>query len=264
LEATATRPDIEALQARLTLPDLRVSVGSYALAQSGTSEIAIANGVARVTQFALTGPSTDLRVDGTAGLTGTRPLDLRVDGNFDAAIASAFTDAVQARGATELRASITGTAEKPQAQGYLQMTNGQVGVRDPQVALDDLNVRVDLTGTRATISQLTGVLNGGDLSGGGSVDYTNGAIANANLSVKANDVYMNAPEGLKTMSNIEMDVRNVGEQVVVGGTVQIVEGAYTEEKITRAILARATQTKPLTSRNNAASWSRTFDSIYES
>ena len=116
LEATAIRPEIEAVEARLTFPDLKVNVGSYALAQTGTSEIAISNGVARVTQFALTGPSTDIKIAGTAGLTGTRPLDLRVDGNFDAAIATAFTEAVQTRGATELRASIAGTADNPHAR----------------------------------------------------------------------------------------------------------------------------------------------------
>ena len=168
-----------------------------------------------------------------------------MDGNFDAAIATAFTEAVQTRGATELRASIAGTADNPHAQGFLQMRNGQVSVREPQVALEDLNVRIDLTGARATVSQLTGVLNGGDLTGGGSVEYLRGAIANANLDVKARDVYMNAPEGLKTMSNIDINVRNAGEEVVVGGRVQIVDGSYTEEKITRMILAKATQPKPL-------------------
>ena len=82
------------------------------------------------------------------------------------------------------------------------------------------------------------MLNGGDLTGGGSVEYVRGAIANANLDVKARDVYMNAPEGLKTMSNIDINVRNAGEEVVVGGRVQIVDGSYTEEKITRMILAK--------------------------
>ena len=117
LEATAIRPEIEAVEARLTFPDLKVNVGSYALTQTGTSEIAISNGVARVTQFALTGPSTDIKIAGTAGLTATRPLDLTVDGNFDAAIATAFTEAVQTRGATELRATIAGTADNPPRAG---------------------------------------------------------------------------------------------------------------------------------------------------
>ena len=104
LEATATRPEIEAVEARLTFPDLKVNVGSYALAQTGTSEIAISNGVARVTQFALTGPSTDIKIAGTAGLTGDSPLDLRMDGDFDAAIATVFTE----RRADSRRYRITG------------------------------------------------------------------------------------------------------------------------------------------------------------
>jgi outer membrane protein assembly complex protein YaeT len=245
VEAEAARPELEALRARLTLPQLTVGMGSYVLTQQGTSEVVVENGIARINQFALTGPETNLQVSGTAGLTGERPLAIRVDGDFNAAIASAFTDAVLAQGPTELRASISGTMQSPQAQGYLQMTGGQVSSRDPDVALDQLNLRVDLAGTRATLSQLSGDLNGGKLSGGGTVEYAGGTIANANLNVKARDVYMNVPEGLKTMSNIDLEVRNAGKEIVVGGRVQIAEGSYTEEKITRTLLAKATAPKPL-------------------
>jgi outer membrane protein assembly complex protein YaeT len=245
LDAQAATPDLQALDAKLTFPDLQVSVGSYALAQKGTSEIVVQNGVAQINQFVLTGPSTDIQIAGTAGLTGARPLNVNLLGNFDAAIASAFTDAVSAQGPAELRVAVNGTAQTPQAQGYFQLTKAQLGVREPRVALEDLDLRVDLAGTRATVSQLSGVLNGGDLVGGGSVEYANGVIQNANLNLKASDVYMNVPEGLRTISNINLTVNNQGPAIVVGGTVEVAEGSYTDDRITRTILARATAPKPL-------------------
>jgi outer membrane protein assembly complex protein YaeT len=240
LEAQASRPEIEALTGRLLFPELRVNVGNYTLEQKDTSEVIVQNGVARVNQFALAGPETQIQIAGTAGLTGARALDLKVDGNFDAAIASVFTDAVQTRGATELHVAVTGTAQNPQAQGALQLTAGQLGMREPRIAIDDLDLRVDIAGTRATISRLDGVLNGGDLAGGGSVEYANGTLRNAQLNVKAAEVYMNVPEGLKTVSNINLQLTGEGENIVAGGKVEIVEGAYTEDKLTRGLLARAT------------------------
>jgi outer membrane protein assembly complex protein YaeT len=240
LEAEASQPELTALNGRLTFPDLRVKIGSYALEQKGTSEIVVEKGTARVAQFALTGPETQIQVAGTAGLTGTRPLDLKVEGTFDAGVASVFTDTIEAQGATELRAAITGTVQNPQAQGHLQLNDGQLGMRDPRIGIEDFNIRVDLAGTRATISRLDGVLNGGDLKGGGSIEYANGSLSNASLEVNANGVYMNAPEGLRTVSNINLRVTSEGENIVVGGRVNILEGGYTEEKLTRNILARAT------------------------
>jgi outer membrane protein assembly complex protein YaeT len=245
INAEAARPELEAVNAKLSFPDLRVQIGSYALEQKGTSEILIENGTARVNQFVLTGPSTELQIAGTAGLTGARPLDVRLDGTFDAAIASAFTDAVQTRGASELKVAVSGTAQKPQAQGYFQLTDAQVSLREPRVGIDALNVRLDLAGTKATLSRLDGVMNGGDLSGSGSTEFANGALRNTNLNIKAADVYMNAPEGLKTVSNIDLQVKSAGEDLVLGGKVSIVEGGYTEEKLTRALLAKVTQPRAL-------------------
>ena len=115
IEASAPRPELEAVTGKLTLPQLRIQYGTVTLEQQGTTEIALANGVARVQNFALTGPSTDLRATGTAGLTGARPLDLRVDGKTDLALMAAFTNDMRAEGDAQLHVAVSGTATQPQA-----------------------------------------------------------------------------------------------------------------------------------------------------
>jgi outer membrane protein assembly complex protein YaeT len=230
IEASAPRPELEAVTGKLTLPQLRLQYGTVTLQQQGTTEVALANGVARVQNFALTGPNTDLRVTGTAGLTGARPLDLRVDGKTDLALMAAFSDDVRAEGPTQLQVAIAGTAAKPEAQGYLQVADGSISMRDPRIGLDNLNLRVDLEGTRATISQLSGDLNGGTLTGGGTVEYANGSLRNTDLAVKASDVYMDVPEGLKTVSDIELTLRNGPDNtVILAGDVRIQDGGFTDD-----------------------------------
>ena len=241
LEAQAARPEIEAVTAKVTFPTLRVGIGTYQLQQSVPSTITVANGVARVEQFQLTGPESDIRVAGTAGLTGTRPLDLRLDGKVDAAVASLFTEALRARGATVLAVTVQGTVQSPQAQGYLQLTDAQVTVQTPRLALENLNTRIDLAGQRATISQLDGTLNGGTLSGGGSIEYADSQLRNSNLNIKADGVYLDFPEGLKTVSNINLAVRNAADHLVIGGEVVIVEGGFTDDlNIDKGVLAAVT------------------------
>src|SRR5439155_130924 len=205
LEASAPRPDIDAVTAKLSFPTLRVGLGSYNLQQGAPATITIANGTARVEQFQLTGPQTDIKLSGTAGLTGARPLDLHLDGKVDAAIASVFTQTLKAKGPTELALAVTGTADNPQAQGHVQLSDAQVSMEKPRVGIDGLNTRIDVAGTRATLSQLSGTLNGGALSGGGSAEYANGKLVNTNLTIKADNVYLDYPEGLKTVQNINLN-----------------------------------------------------------
>ena len=241
LEAQASRPDIEAVTAKLTFPTLRVGIDTYQLQQSTPSTITVANGIARVEQFQLTGPESDIKLSGTAGLTGVRPLDLRLDGKLDAAVASLFTQAVRARGTTELAVTIQGTVESPQAQGHLQLTDAQVSVQSPRMAMENLNARIDLAGQRATLSQLDGTLNGGALSGGGTVEYADGQLRNSNLSVKADGVYLDFPAGLKTVSNINLALRNSANRLVIGGDVVILEGGFTDDlNLDKGVLAAIT------------------------
>ena len=197
VEAQAAKPEIEAVTAKITFPVLRLAVGAYDLHQKGTAEILVSNGIARVGEFELAGPQTDVRIAGTVGLTGQQPLDLKLDGNLDASIASAFTQAIRARGATEAHVAVTGTVKNPQAQGSVQLADAQISMQEPRVGLDNLNARIDLAGSRITLSNLDGTLNGGTLSGGGTVEFVNGRFQNTSLKLKGEDVYLDFPKGLK-------------------------------------------------------------------
>ena len=238
IEAQAARPEVEAITAKLTFPTLRIGLGTYHLEQSGISTVTVANGAARVEQLQLTGPQTDIKVTGTAGLLGAHPLDLHLAGAFDASLAGAFTEAFRARGATQLVVAVTGNAESPQAQGYVQLTDAQISLQSPRLALDSLNARIDLVRARATLSRLDGSLNGGTLSGSGSLEYAAGQLRNTNLNLKAGGVYLDFPAGLKTLSNVDLTARNTAGNLVLSGEVVILEGGFTDDlSIDTGILA---------------------------
>src|SRR6185369_12553225 len=56
IEAEAPSPELPAVKATLTFPDLSATFDTYSVAQKGTSQITLENGVARIGNFQLTGP----------------------------------------------------------------------------------------------------------------------------------------------------------------------------------------------------------------
>ncbi len=241
IDAEAPRPELTAVKATLTFPNLEAKLDTYSVAQNGTSEIALENGVATVRRFQLTGPSTEVQLSGTAELTGQQALDLRLDAKLDASLASVFTTSVRARGATEIHAALTGPAKQPEAKGYLQVADAQLSVEQPRIGIDGLNLRVDLAGTRATVSQLEGQVNGGTLSGRGSIAYADGKIQDSDLTVQAEDLYLDFPEGLKTVSDLRLQLKKLDTGLALRGAVVVKEGGFTDDlNFDRGILAAAT------------------------
>jgi len=246
LKASASRPELRAVTATVTLPELRLGLGTYSLEQKGASTMSVENGTLRVDQFLLTGPVSEVHVTGTAGLVEDHALDLKVDAKVDAAMAAAFTETVRARGPAEVHIAVTGTMQQPQAQGYAQLSEGQISLRNPRVAADNLEVRLDLAGQRATLSRLEGTLNGGTLSGKGTIEYSSGEFRNTDMSIQSQSTYLDFPEGLKTVSDLDLRLQSNAGSLVVGGQVSILEGGLTDDlNFERGILAAVTAERPL-------------------
>ena len=246
LEAEAAQPELAAVKATLTFPELRASFNTYSVTQKGTSEISLENGVARAGHFQLTGPATELALSGTAEVAGQQALDLHLDGTLDASLAASFASGVRARGATEIHAAVTGTAEKPLAKGYVQLADGQFSFDQPRIGIEGLNLRIDLDGARATLSKLEGQINGGTLGGKGSMSYTNGKLQDTDLSIQADDLYVDFPAGLKTVSDLRLQLKSVEDRLAIEGSVLVKEGGFTDDLyFDKGILAAVTAPRSL-------------------
>ncbi|MPY88550.1 MAG: BamA/TamA family outer membrane protein [Luteitalea sp.] len=228
-DAKASRPDVEAVTARLTFPELKLGFDQLTLAQQGTSTIAVEQGQARVEQFRLEGTVGDVELGGTVGLIEPRPLDVSLKGKLDAALLNAFTDALTAEGTTALQVDATGSVAEPQLTGFVELTEASVNVDEPRLGFDELNTRIDLTPTRATLTRLDGTLNGGDISGQGAVELAEGTIRAINLQLTAKDVAFDEPMGLQSISDADLTVTQREEDILLGGQVTIQEAGLTED-----------------------------------
>gem|GEM_PF-977170 len=237
VDARAPHPGINAIEAEATFSKLQLEISGAPFRQAKPSAVKIANGTARFMQLALIGPETTLEVSGTAGIAPPFPLDIRVDGRADAALAALATEAVRARGPIKLKLAIAGTASQPKLDGTAQLSGVQMAVPSPGIQVDDLDALFRFAGERVTVERLHALVNGGTASAGGAFFWTGGAIAGADLAIEAKDVYLSYPQGFKTISNASLRLRSRRRDFVLTGRIAVLDGTFREQLTLERLLS---------------------------
>jgi outer membrane protein assembly complex protein YaeT len=225
-EAEAPRLELEAVRGEVRLDQFQLRYKSFDLTQQRPATIAIENGRGRVDHFLLTGPDTEISAKGEMELAGARAIDLQLNMKTDAGILALPAENVSAAGAAELQLAVRGTADAPELDGGLQLRGGQLAIPSPQLQATGLNAAVRFKPGAITVETLSGNLNGGTLQGSGTIEYAGSEIRNVNLDLAADNVFVDFPEGLRTLSKSKIELRSAEDSIVVGGQVLIEEGAY--------------------------------------
>lgn len=232
------------IRARLTFPQLQLNLAGVPVEQQGTSTLIAEKGLLRVENFTLAGPQTRFQLAGTASLLEPRTVDVRVDGNLDAGILASFTDTFRAAGATQVQLAVRGTLDNPQASGFVQVDNLRASLQEPRLQIDDLKARVELQGDRVQIAQFRGTLNGGALEAAGGLRLVGATPRDVNISINANELYLEYPLELRTVSNAVLQLQSVGELLRLSGAVLVQEGSYTEDLNFDENILRALRSDP--------------------
>jgi outer membrane protein assembly complex protein YaeT len=228
-EASASRPDLTALEGRLLFHDLQVAFDNLTLEQTQPSAIRVADGSATIEQFELSGSVGTLTASGAVGLVEPRPLDVDARGDFDLAAMSVVTDAVRAEGATTLELAAKGSVAAPDVSGFVSLANANIVVDEPGIAAEGLSARVDLAGSRVTLTELAGKVNGGALTGSGTVTLGDGGVQDVDLQFSTDDFAFDAPLELRSVSDSTVRINRRGDEFVVDGQVTIQEAGLTSD-----------------------------------
>src|SRR2546422_970802 len=228
VDAEAARPDIDLLQAKVTFPDLRLNAAAYSLEQVGTSTIEVRDGVATVQQFELKGRQTNLHLAGSADLRDPQSVDLKLEGATDAAVIALFDRSVRATGAANLNLAVAGTLRQPSVSGFVEMQDGQALIRDPRIALENLQVRLDFNRDYVDVARLDGSLNGGSIKGEGRLNLSESRFGASELKLTGDGIYLDFPTGVRTVSNAKLNLAGDFSKLSLSGNIDIVEGTYSE------------------------------------
>ena len=227
-EGEAPSLELAALSAQARFDELRLSLGELDFRQGSPSNISLKEGLATIENFELRGGETRITASGTTRLGEPATLDVRVAGTTDASLFSSLTDVFRATGTTEFELTAKGALPEPEIIGSLQLKNGRIAADSPPLQGEKLNFSLRLAPGRLDIVEGRGVLNGGQLGASGFLSYASGEIKDIDLSLAVERMFLDFPQGLRTVSDTNLRITQSNDQILLGGKVSIAEGAFRE------------------------------------
>ncbi len=207
---------------------------------------ALANEVLQVDSFHLAGSETDFTAHGQVHLSGSKEVDMRVDGSVNLALLHSLNPKILARGTVGARLSASGTVSQPVLQGRLEVKNTFVSHNDFPSGLSDLNGVLLFDRNRIQIESLNGTTGGGALALTGSSTYQNGVFL-LDFGATAHDVRLRYPPGVSSTANADVRLTGTTNSALLSGDVVVTKlavtpgfdfGAYIERSKQSVVLAQ--------------------------
>ena len=219
------------------------------LHNQGPVRFTYANGVAHIEPANMVGQGTDLTGEGTIGFTGTRPLDLKADGQIDLTLLSSFDSDVTATGSMLVHMNVVGTVDQPLPQGTVEIKNGSVNYAGLPSGLSDLNGTLTFARDQVHINQLAGRTGGGTLDlKGDATRY--GGVLNFNLTAIGKEVRLRYPPGVSSTATAELHWVGNRNASTVTGDVLVTKLAVTPGFDFGSYLEHSRQTAGITPANS--------------
>jgi len=220
--------------------DLARSLPDFTVTNAGPVRASVANSQLRIDSARFTAPQTDIRVDGTIGLTPQMPLNLRADGTVNLAIARTFNKDFTSSGALTLNATLRGNRTTPDLSGRALIQNAEVHYADFTNGLINANGEIVFSGSRATIQSLHAESGGGKIDATGFVSLTAGTL-NFRVEARAQQVRIRYPEGVSSVSDATITAAGSSQRSEIDGVITIHRVSINPRSDAANILAAAAE-----------------------
>jgi translocation and assembly module TamB len=256
LRGTATLTTLEAHATTTTkgkTPRVRLDVHN-----AGNIVVALDRSVLTVQSFHITGPFTTLNVSGSVPLKGTRPMNLRADGNVRLDVLEAFDTDIFSSGAVTLNAAVTGTPAQPSVNGTLRLQQASFNLLDAPQGLSSATGVVAFNGTEAVLQNISGESGGGKVTLSGTVSY-GGPEMQFRLQAAANGVHVDVPATVTTQFGARLTLTGSTTKSLLSGNVFIQDVAMHSHSDIGSVLASAATPPPVSSASTGLLAGMQFD-----
>ena len=238
----APRPELRLLRGTVRFPELTMKAGKSEAGQLGDTLLKIGEGRLSIDHFELKGRGTALQATGSVSLLEDGTLDLKIAGTSDAQLLTAAGSEFGAAGSVDLKLAVGGTVREPLLRGSVDLKDGRFMLATPPIVAENFQGHAEFTSTRATLTGLSGQLNGGQLNAEGGFAFNRDGVKDLLLKVKATNVFLDYPKGLRTASNLDLEAQSEGTSFLIGGTAQILGGEHREAINLQSLNAGPTST----------------------
>ncbi len=172
----------------------------------------------QIEQMNLHGPNSDFRLAGQAHFKGDKALNLRVDGTVNLRLLHAFIPDLDAHGAADMRAGITGTLSQPEITGQIRVNDASAEYGDFPVGLSRINGSLVFDRRSLIFENVTAQAGGGNLTLSGSVGYSASPLR-FEVNTTATNVRVRYPAGLSWTGSASLKLSGTRDAGLLSGTV---------------------------------------------
>ena len=206
------------IQAHLEIPKLRLSGKDLTLTNTAPIRMEYAQGTVKILDADLKGPNTELNANGSFRLRGSGPMDLSAKGNLDFKMLEGFVSGAIAAGQAKMQLSLRGTRQHPDISGKVEIANVAFSSDSLPVGIESLNGSATLQGKRIRIDKLGGMVGGGEVTVGGTVDLGEKPAYALTLNAQSARIHQN---GVRAVLDTDLNFSGTGGAEMLAGRVVV-------------------------------------------
>ncbi len=256
-EASVNGPmlDTDAINARLQLTHLMAQTsptGSptgapagkrVAIENQGPIILALNHSVLNIQQLHIAGAGTKVNASGTVNLKNdAAPMNLAMDASVDLTVLQDISRDFYSSGNVSMNAAVHGTFAQPVVNGRVELKNANVNYAQAPNGISNANGTILLSGTGATIQNITADSGGGKIVLTGFAGLTGRAIT-YNVKAAATRVRVRY-SGISITSDAAISVTGNSNRSLVSGNVTVRRIAYNSSSDAGSLLSSFASTPP--------------------
>lgn len=219
--------DKSRIEAHLSIPVLQASYQSLQVGIKQPIRADYSNSVVTLQPTDIEGTGTSLHAQGRIPIEGSSAPTIAANGSFDLRILKILAPEVQSSGSLGLDVKASGTSSAPQVQGQVRLQNVAFSTQDAPIGIDKLNGTLDLSNDRIQVSQMKGILGGGQVSLGGAITYR--PNLQFNLALQSQSIRLLYPDGLRTLLDTNLSFSGTPAASTLSGRVLVDSLSFTPD-----------------------------------
>jgi outer membrane protein assembly complex protein YaeT len=229
IEIEGEHIQLEELSAKAIFKTFELDVMGIPFRQEASSEMLFKEGTLSIENLSFQDGENRFSINGTAGLTGSRDLNLSIGGELGLSVLSASMKEGFVSGKTRFQIQATQNFMSPKIQGFMEIQDGRFHRVYPRIFLEHVNGIIKFAQDRIEIEGIQGELNGGRIVITGRAGFSEKVFHDTDIDIKNENSLFDYPTGLHSQVSSELKFLSDGKEHQLAGKVMVVDARYNED-----------------------------------
>jgi len=229
IEIKGEHLQLEEIYAKAIFKTIELDVMGIPFRQEASSELLFRGGTLSIEKLSFQEGENRFSINGKAGFTGSKDLNLSVRGELGLSVLSAFMKEGFVSGKTRFQIQATQNFMSPKIQGFMEIQDGRFHRVYPRIFLEQVNGIIKFGEDRIEIEGIQGELNGGKIVIAGSSGFREKVFHDTEIDIRNENSLFDYPTGLHSQVSSELKFLSDGKLHRLSGKVMVVDARYNED-----------------------------------